>query len=681
MSHLQIRAPLPNSLVTELEQLQDQITDTQVMHSYKSSVIKAYLQKIIILFITYSFSEKLRKDGLMNEKHQSCLVIGTILGLTLLHQTPTREQITGFSEKRAQANLSGSLKALASDGAIKRAPKQSDLEKIVKAIIKPHKKDIYKLQDLRAEDIKNAFMNQGVKLDLNTQQFENLAKLMITPDALALVNLYEINLNKIVIDLLKQLHKAHTPSARKIATDKFQTLLNHLEQPSWLSNSHPLIELKNKCLFKLALDSTFNQLLAQVKAEESTETSDQTNSYVELTYNYASQKTRKTGKKEKPKGVGDKNLDKLKQKLEQEKEKAKQAAASAAHTASQVANQAAVDALEAQKAAELALNKLLSKSNPAKTAAKDAAICALNAAAFAKHVAKTSKYQVQLAIKKKEESESKKLKAKAKTAAFRASSAASMGAASAHSAVDKVLNLLKEQKQKRDLEKKQKRQEFLEKRKRDVQKLQADHAEQESKASDSEQTAAMTAVQIVETQESKSHEVQHPAAMTAAPSEASQQSKALEVPQPAALAAESAAAEVSLMPPCGAFEAQPQFQPMQTIDPLQTQQGALPGMMPGIMPFMPHLVMTPNFETMQLMHQQMFLQQKDAFICELMSRLDASEQELYCQRVVNGDLAQSLVNQGDSHSRTYMSLHEKLNELIEEKFQREAEAARGTEPS
>ena len=39
---------------------------------------------------------------------------------------------------------------------------------------------------------------------------------------------------------------------------------------------------------------------------------------------------------------------------------------------------------------------------------------ALNAAAFAKHVAKVSKYQVQLYIKKKEESERKKLKAKQK---------------------------------------------------------------------------------------------------------------------------------------------------------------------------------------------------------------------------------------------------------------------------
>ena len=234
-----------------------------------------------------------------------------------------------------------------------------------------------------------------------------------------------------------------------------------------------------------------------------------------------------------------------------------------------------------------------------------------------------------------------------------------MSAASAQSTVDKVLNLLKEQKQKRNLEKKQKRQEFLEKRKRDVQKLQTDHAEQESKASDSEQTAAMTAGQLVETQESKSHEVQHPAAM----------------------ASESATAEDSLQPPCGAFEGQPQFQPLQTIDPLQTQQGALPGMMPDIMPFMPHLVMTPNFETMQLMQQQIFLQQKDALIAELMTRLDASEQELFSQRVVNGDLAQSLVNQGDSHSRTYMSLHEKINELIEEKVQREAEAAGSVEHS
>ena len=105
-------------------------------------------------------------------------------------------------------------------------------------------------------------------------------------------------------------------------------------------------------------------------------------------------------------------------------------------------NKAAIDARVAHQAAKFALNKLLSKSSPAKTAAKDAAICALNAAsAFAKHVAKASKYQVQLYIKEKEESERKKLKAKAKTAAYRASSAASMSAASAQSTVDKVLNL------------------------------------------------------------------------------------------------------------------------------------------------------------------------------------------------------------------------------------------------
>ena len=121
MSHLQTSAPLQNSLVTELEQLQAQITDIERMSEYRNSVIKAYLSKMLIFVLTYSISEKLKDDGVMDENHQSCLLIGTILGLLLLNQPPTKPQITGFSEKRAQANLSGSLKALAATGDIKKA--------------------------------------------------------------------------------------------------------------------------------------------------------------------------------------------------------------------------------------------------------------------------------------------------------------------------------------------------------------------------------------------------------------------------------------------------------------------------------------------------------------------------------------------------------------------------------
>ena len=84
---------------------------------------------------------------------------------------------------------------------------------------------------------------------------------------------------------------------------------------------HPFIEIKNKSLFQLSLDSTFNQLLAHVNAEEPTETRDQTNPPAELTYNYSEKKEEQA--KAKPKGVGDKNLDKLKQKLEEKKMQSK----------------------------------------------------------------------------------------------------------------------------------------------------------------------------------------------------------------------------------------------------------------------------------------------------------------------------------------------------------------------
>ena len=57
-----------------------------------------------------------------------------------------------------------------------------------------------------------------------------------------------------------------------------------------MPKKHPFIEIKNKSLFQLSLDSTFNQLLAHVNAEEPTETRDQTNPPAELTYNYSEKK-------------------------------------------------------------------------------------------------------------------------------------------------------------------------------------------------------------------------------------------------------------------------------------------------------------------------------------------------------------------------------------------------------
>ena len=63
--------------IDELDQLQDQITDIQVMSSYKTSN-KIQLTKNNNLFITHSFSENLRRDGVINQRYQSCLLFGSI---------------------------------------------------------------------------------------------------------------------------------------------------------------------------------------------------------------------------------------------------------------------------------------------------------------------------------------------------------------------------------------------------------------------------------------------------------------------------------------------------------------------------------------------------------------------------------------------------------------------------
>ena len=61
-------------------------------------------------------------------------------------------------------------------------------------------------------------------------------------------------------NIRKQL-KNHS-NYRQKALEKFVMLFNHLKKHPRNYKKHPLIEIKNKCLFQLSLDSTFNKLLS-----------------------------------------------------------------------------------------------------------------------------------------------------------------------------------------------------------------------------------------------------------------------------------------------------------------------------------------------------------------------------------------------------------------------------------
>ena len=195
MSHLQNNYPLKNTHIDELDQLQAQITDIQVMSHYKSSIMRSSLQKMIILFLTYSISEKLKKNGLIDEKHQSCLLFGTILGLVLLNHPPKKPKITGFSEKRALTNFSCYLKSLVQNGLIKKVPSQADLEKVINATLSPYKSNVYKLQNCIKEELLKNIKKYRLKIKLNNSQINEIANLILSPDPKDLIKIYIGSLN------------------------------------------------------------------------------------------------------------------------------------------------------------------------------------------------------------------------------------------------------------------------------------------------------------------------------------------------------------------------------------------------------------------------------------------------------------------------------------------------------
>ena len=145
----------------------------------------------------------------------------------------------------------------------------------------------------------------------------------------------------------------------------------------------------------------------------------------------------------------------------------------------------------------------------------------------------------------------------------------------------------------------------------------------------------MVVGQIVEPQESKSCKQQDHVAMAPRSAKESQESKSQESQIPIQMASRPDAAEDSLQPACVAFEDQSQFQPMQTIDPCKHNR------VHYLMPFPFCRLPVPNFETMQLMQQQMFIQRK-FFDSRTYDKIGPRTKNLLSQRVVNGDLAQTL---------------------------------------
>ena len=208
MSHLQTNYPLQNSHI-DINQLQDQITDIQVMSSYKTSLIRFNLQKIIILFITYSFSENLRRDGVINQRYQSCLLFGSIFGLLPLLKNPRLR----FRKKGALTNLSCYLKSLVQNGFIKNVPSQADLEKVINATLSPYKSDVYKLQNCIKEELLKNIKKYRLKIKLNNSQINEIANLILRPKRFD--KIYIGSLNIYLYNIQEQLKKYNSKISRQ----------------------------------------------------------------------------------------------------------------------------------------------------------------------------------------------------------------------------------------------------------------------------------------------------------------------------------------------------------------------------------------------------------------------------------------------------------------------------------